>query len=402
FLIGDRMRVNQILLNLLSNAVKFTPSGGSIFFTIEQTAIKNNKVFIRFIVADNGIGMTKEFQEKLFMPFEQQDASIAQKYGGSGIGLSITKNLTTMMNGIIEVESKQGEGSTFRVELPFILDTSAVKSDMTSQDFSHLNALIVDDEQSACEYMSILLQRCGVRCQYALSGKIAVEMVSKAYQTNQAFNLCLMDWEMPDMGGVETVKHIRECAGGDMPIIIVTAYDFSAIEEPAKEAGVNLFISKPLFQSTMFDLLVDTYGKYQVFHSEQENDNYNFVGKRLLLAEDNEMNREIAIDILMQYGFEVDCAENGQEAVEIFTKAQAGTYAAILMDIQMPVLNGHQATKAIRQSSHPEAQSIPVIAMTANAFSEDIAASHGAGMNDHISKPIDVDQMLEILKRHIH
>ncbi|MEG1812270.1 MAG: response regulator [Clostridia bacterium] len=401
FLIGDKLRLNQILLNLLSNAIKFTPSGGAIYFTVEQTAIKEGTVFMRFIVADNGIGMTKEFEARLFSPFEQQDATISQHYGGTGLGLSITKNLVTMMNGAITAKSAPGKGATFTVELPFDRDPSGALKRQDAQNFSHVRALIVDDEKSACEYMEILMQRCGVKSECVLSGTAAVERIAQAHHSDQPFDLCLMDWKMPDMDGVETVRKIRECVGNDMPIIVVTAYDFAEIEDPAKAAGVNLFISKPLFQSTLFDLLVNTYGRYKAAHPQAQDSACDFAGARLLLAEDNEMNREIATDILTQYGFAVTCARDGKEAVDAFEASAAGDYAAILMDIQMPVMDGHAATRAIRASKHPSAKTIPVIAMTANAFSEDIAASHASGMNDHISKPIDVAQMLAILKKFI-
>ncbi|MEG2896775.1 MAG: response regulator [Eubacterium sp.] len=399
FLIGDKLRVNQILMNLLSNAVKFTPSEGTIYFTVVQKAIKNNIVFIQFIISDSGIGMDEQFKKRLFMPFEQQDAITSQQFGGTGLGLSITKNLVTMMKGNIDVKSSLNKGTTFTVELPFECDHSQPTTHVTVRDFSHVHALILDDEPGACEYMQILMQRCGVQSETALTGKIAVEMVEKAYKTESPFDLCLMDWKMPDMDGVETVKRIRACVGKEMPIIIVTAYDFSEIEEDAKEAGVNLFVSKPLFQSTVVDLLMNSYGKFKNIPIEKDEKMDHFQGKRLLLVEDNEMNREIAVDILTQYGFEIDCAENGQEAVTRFEASETGTYAAVLMDIQMPVMNGYEATKAMRSSSHPEAKTIPIIAMTANAFSEDIAASLSAGMDDHISKPVDLDQLCTILKR---
>ncbi|MEG1633404.1 MAG: response regulator [Oscillospiraceae bacterium] len=400
FLIGDKLRINQILMNLLSNAVKFTPGGGRVLFTVEQTAIRENRVFMKFTVADNGIGMTSEFLERLFTPFEQQDASIAQTHGGTGLGLSITKNLITMMNGVIEVQSRAGEGAAFVVELPFLRDTVSARSNNAARDFSDVNALIVDDERSACEYMRILLRRCGAESEFAMSDSSALYMLSDAYRSERPFNLCLLDWKMPDADGLNTVRQIRECVGPDMPLIVVSAYDFSDMEVEARAAGVDRFISKPLFQSTMFDLLVDTCGK-QCNIPAAGGETPSFVGKRLLLAEDNDMNREIAVDILAQYGFTVDSAENGRETLDIFEAAAPGTYSAVLMDIQMPVMNGYDATKAIRASSHPEAQSIPVIAMTANAFAEDIAASHAAGMNDHISKPIDVAQLLAVLKKHI-
>ncbi|MEG1743602.1 MAG: response regulator, partial [Clostridia bacterium] len=368
FLIGDKLRVNQILLNLLSNAVKFTSEGGEVFFTVEQTGINNNTVFIKFTVSDTGIGMTKEFRDRLFMPFEQQDSSIAQNFGGTGIGLSITKNLVTMMNGKIKVESELGKGSTFSVELPFAIDRSTERN-IDEHDFSYVHALIVDDEQSACEYMHILMRRCGVNSEYALSGKSAINSIINAAKTGHPFDLCLMDWKMPDMNGVETVKRIREQVGNDLPIIIVTAYDFSEIEESAKASGVSLFISKPLFQSTMFDLLVSIYGNYKISKSEQSDKLYDFSGKRLLLAEDNEMNREIATDILSMYNFKLDATVNGKEALDAFIASPQGTYDAILMDIQMPLMDGYEATKAIRASNHPESKTIPIIAMTANAFS---------------------------------
>lgn len=394
YLIGDQMRLNQILMNLLSNAIKFTPEGGEVFLEVKQQAIREQRVFLQFIVRATGIGMSEEFQERIFQPFEQQDATIAQQFGGTGLGLSITRNLICMMGGTIEVVSKKQEGSRFIIELSFEQDMSHEETmEMDQKDFSSVHALIVDDEQNACEYMSILLERCGVRSESVLSGKEALAAIERAHEQNDKFDLCLMDWVMPDMDGVETVRQIRQYVGSDMPIIIVTAYDYSDIEETARNAGVDQLISKPLFQSTMFNLLVDNYGKYLPKQKEASKQ-YRFEGKTVLLVEDNDMNFEIAYDILTQAGFQIIGARNGAEAVQCFSEDTEGKIDVILMDIIMPVLNGYEAAKKIRSMENSKrAKTIPILAMTANAFHEDITRAIAAGMNNHIAKPIDVDNL---------
>ncbi len=399
-LIGDPLRLNQILMNLLSNSIKFTPPGGNVFLKITQTMKLADSVYMRFVVEDTGIGMSEEFMNKLFQPFEQQDAGIAQKYGGTGLGLSITKNLVTMMKGVIRVESEPGAGSRFTVELPFGIDHERNRVITAPKEFSKIHALIVDDEVNTCEYIKMLMDRCGVQSEIAVSGKEAVDMVHRAAVEKNDYNLCLMDWRMPGMDGMETVQKIREVVGENVPIIIVTAYDYSEIEEEAKKNGVNLIVSKPLFQSSVFDLLVSQYGKYKVEIPEVFNE-YHFDGKRILLVEDNAMNMEIAAEILSDAGFLVDGAVNGEEAVKQFLASEPGTYQIILMDVQMPVLNGYDATMQIRKSKHPESATIPILAMTANVFAEEVAKAIESGMNEHIAKPIDADVLFSTIAKYL-
>lgn len=396
--IGDQLRVNQILMNLLSNAVKFTPEGGKVMLTISQLIIRDEDVYMRIQVSDTGIGMTQAFMERLFRPFEQQDASIGVRFGGTGLGLSITRNLVQMMNGAIHVDSEEGCGSTFTVELPFGIEPAR---EITSglHDFSHVRALVVDDEENTCDYMMHMLHRCGVLCETVTSGERAIERLLEAKQEGFPFNLCLLDWKMPDMDGITLVREIREMVGGDIPVILVSAYDSSEVADEARSAGVTKLVTKPLFQSTVFDLLIHTYGVHPVA-KEVLVDN-NFEGCSLLLAEDNEMNREIATVILESAGFIVDTVEDGAAAVKRFSDAPENTYTAILMDIQMPVMNGYEATSAIRALDRADAKTIPIIAVTANAFARDVTASLAAGMNAHISKPIDVDGLYQTLRRFV-
>ncbi len=399
-LIGDPMRLNQILMNLLSNAIKFTAAGGRVTLSITQTVKQADAVYMKFSVEDSGIGMTEEYMKKLFQPFEQQDAEIAQKYGGTGLGLSITKNLVTMMKGVIKVESEYGKGSRFTVDLPFGVVHQTGSEITVQKEFSKVHALIVDDEANTCEYIKMMMDRCGVRTDTSVSGEKAIDMIKEATGKGDEYNLCLIDWKMPDMDGLEVVGKIREVMGEKIPIIIVTAYDFSEIEEAARKCGVNMIVSKPLFQSSVFDLLVNQYGKYKVTVPETVS-TYDFQGTKVLLAEDNAMNMEIASEILMEAGFIVDGAKDGKEAMERFLASEKGTYQAILMDVQMPRLNGYEATKAIRTSAHPEAITIPILAMTANVFAEEVAKAIESGMNDHIAKPIDAEILFAVLAKHL-
>lgn len=391
---GDSLRLNQILMNLLSNAVKFTPSGGKVHLDVRQVNIHNGKVHLSFTVQDTGIGMSEEYCKRIFRPFEQENASIALNYGGTGLGLSITHNLVKMMGGTIEVSSVQGQGSTFTVLLAFDTTENKKTIPLSTESFTHLKALVVDDEDSACEYIKKLLDRCGVQCDTVNKGKKAVRRVASRKDTEHPYDFCIIDWNMPDMDGLETTRQIREIAGDQLPIVLATSYDYSSIMNQAKEAGVTKIVSKPLFQSTVFDMLVNTFGKYEpVDHQKADRKRVDFQGLRVILAEDNEMNMDIACDILRKAGMDITPAVNGQIAYEQFVKSEAGTYDLILMDIQMPVMNGYEATKAIRASSHPQAKTIPIIALTANAFTSDVTASLAAGMNDHIAKPVDYKKL---------
>lgn len=395
-LIGDSLRLNQILLNLLSNALKFTPEGGSITVTVTEQSELANKVFFQFMVADTGCGMDEAMIERLFEPFEQEYPETAQIYGGSGLGLSIAKNLVNMMEGTIKVESQKGIGTTFTLDLPFGI--SEPKLNSSPNCFHSIKCLVVDDDQDTRDYTTAVLERIGVKYETAASGAEAVSILEDASSKGSYYDVCFIDWKMPGLDGIDVVKKVRDLFDKKATIIVVSAYDLSEIADEAKAAGADVFISKPLFQSTVFDVLISLSNETHT-NATANIDEYNFTGHKVLLAEDNELNLEIAVELLTMTGLEVVTAGNGQEALQIFKESAKGTYDAILMDIQMPIMNGHDATKEIRICDHPQAKSIPIYAMTANAFSEDITAALNCGMNGHIAKPIDTSMLYKTLKK---
>ncbi len=398
---GDAMRLNQILINLLSNAVKFTPRGGSIRLDIRQVHKNRNNVRFRFIIRDTGIGMSEEFISRLYMPFEQATASTASKFGGTGLGMAITQNLVSLLGGMISVKSKEGRGAEFTVELPFGLSGRQTSRELSALD--PLKVLVVDDDPGTCEHASLLLGRMGLRARWVLAGKEAVDLILRARECGDDYDVCLIDWQMPDMDGVETARRIRREVGPDTLIIIISAYDWSPIEREAREAGVNAFINKPFFASTLHDTLlsITRHAPAKAEVSVPNRREYDFSGRRILLVEDNEFNREVAKEFLEMTGAAVECAGDGREALEKFTSSEPGHYALILMDVQMPVMSGYEATRAIRASDHAEAETIHILAMTANAFSEDIAAAVAAGMNGHLAKPIDVAALYRLIASHL-
>ena len=396
--VGDQMRVNQVLTNLLSNAVKFTPEGGSVKLSIVPRAIDDAQMRFYFEIADTGIGINPEYIERLWQPFEQADSSISRRFGGTGLGLAITKSLVELMDGTISAESEPGAGSVFRVEIP--LRRIEQPKNMGGFDFTGINALIVDDDQSTCEYIQLLFDRCGARCAAVNSGVDAISAFRDSIEKNDRFTMCMVDWRMPGMDGIATVKQIRKLAGNDVPIIIVTAYDYTEIAEKVKDAGVTMFVAKPLFQSSLFDLLATISGRQRP-QTTPKNETFRFTGARVLLAEDNRMNMEVAKRILASTGLIVDSAWNGREAVSMFESSAAGTYRAILMDVHMPEMDGYQATRTIRSSAHSEGATIPVIAMTADAFAENVAEAYAAGMSGHIAKPIDIELLFTTLRKYI-
>lgn len=397
-LIGDELRLNQILLNILSNALKFTPAGGTISLAITQLSKKNNSVSLRFVIRDTGIGMSQDFLKHMYKPFEQATQMTTAKYGGTGLGMSITLNLITLMDGTIHVDSKEGEGTTFTVELPFSY-TSA--SPQAKKGLPPLKILVVDDDHDTCEQASLILEKMGLAVRWCTSGKEAVKLVLEARDAGECYNVCFIDWQMPEMNGAATARQIRAEVGPDMLIIIISAYDWNPIEAEARTAGVNDFVAKPFFASTLYNALVSA--THSIGCNENENDNalsndYDFTGKRILLVEDNEFNREIANEFLDMVHATVENAEDGNEALDMFMSSEPGFYDLILMDVQMPIMDGYEATRAIRGSSHNDAKSIPIIAMTANAFNEDVTDAQAAGMNGHIAKPIDVNALYKIMK----
>ena len=396
---GDPLRLNQILMNLISNAYKFTDAGGRLEVSVTQTSRTGDKVFMRFQVSDTGCGMSEDMLRRVFTPFEQESGETARKYGGSGLGLSITKNLVEMMQGAIRVESQAGKGTTFTADIPFIATGHA--SFIDPDKIAHMKALIVDDDADARMYTSVVMERIGIAYDVADCAQRAEEMITRQYERGRGYDICFIDWKMPGMDGVTLTRSIREKFGHDAIIIIVSAYDLSEVSEQASAAGADMFIEKPLFQSTVYNAPVQITGGV-LPDTRPKAEHFDFAGHRVLLAEDNELNSEIATDLLELVNLQVDWAQDGGVAVEKFTAAPEGTYSLILMDIQMPNMDGYEAARAIRASAHPQAKTIPIYAMTANAFTEDVSSALSAGMNGHIAKPIDTQTLYRTVDRAIN
>lgn len=397
-LVGDVLRLQQVFMNVMGNSVKYTPEGGRLEVEITE---KPSRVFgyacFEFVFRDNGIGMSREFLEKIFEPFARAEDSRISKIEGTGLGMTIAQNIVRMMNGSIRVESEMGRGSAFYVTL--FLKLQDVK-DVDVMELAELPVLVTDDDQIACETACSVLEDIGMRGEYVLSGEAAVERVAEIQEKGEQFFAVILDWQMPGMDGLETARSIRRQVGADVPIIILSSYDWTEIEAEARLAGVDGFITKPLFKSRLvylFKKFVSSDGRDDMTAVAQEK--IDFFGKRVLLAEDNELNREIAEEILSCTGVEVESVENGQEALDRFLKRGEGYYDMIFMDIQMPVMNGYEATRAIRRVRRGDACTIPIIAMTANAFTEDVISSRRAGMDEHISKPLSVEQLMECMAR---
>lgn len=395
-LIGDSLRTNQILMNLLSNAYKFTEPGGSIIVTICETMNleDKNEVFIRFTVSDTGCGMSEEMQQRLFQAFEQESSSTALKHGGSGLGLAITKNLVDLMHGAISVTSQKGAGTTFTVDLPFGTTNDVVLADTKA--LHHIRVMVVDDDSYTCEYISSILSSLNIRFNVVQTGEKALALLEDAAAQNDPYHICFVDWRMPEMDGIEVSKQIRKKISKEILTVIISAYDLSEIEDQAREAGIDKIITKPLFASNIYNILVGIYKTLPSTSSIQE-DQYDFTGKRALLAEDFDLNREVVVDLLEIVHLSVDCAVNGKEAVDFFLNSPPGTYDIIFMDIQMPIMNGYEAMDIIRNSDHEQAASIPIYAMTANAFAEDVASALSHKANGHIAKPIDSKAFYQLL-----
>ena len=401
-MIGDSLRLNQILLNLLSNALKFTPAGGTVRLEIRQLQRKEERIRLRFTVLDTGIGMSDAFLERLFDPFEQEDNRVAQNSGGTGLGMPITKNLVTLMGGTITVKSEVGKGTVFTIELDFDtpLDKDRVNPQKTHE-LESLKVLITDDDRDSCIHASLLLKKMGSLSDWVLTGQECVDRIRQSHQNGTDYDVCLVDLKMPDMDGVEVARRVREEVGPETTIIIITAYDWTNIETNARKAGVDMFLTKPVFASTLYNALLSVTGIDRVVRAPAEKKmRPELAGRHVLLAEDNELNREIAVELLQMAGVTVDWAANGRIALDKFLSG-GDSYDLILMDVQMPVMDGYQATAAIRKSAHGRAQTIPIIAMTADAFHEDIVKAEAAGMNGHLSKPIDPDLLYEKVAEYI-
>ena len=396
----DKTRLNQVLLNLLSNAIKFTPAGGLISVRVAQIHnAPEGKGLYEIRVKDTGIGMSQEFAERIFEPFERERTSTVSKIQGTGLGMAISKNIIDMMGGTIEVITEQGKGTEFIVRLTMRLQEER-RSLAQIKELEGLKALVVDDDFNTCDSVTKMLVKVGMRSEWTLSGKEAVLRARQSLEMNDGFHAYIIDWRLPDMNGIEVTRQIRSL-GDDTPIIILTAYDWDDIEAEARAAGVTAFCSKPMFMSDLRDALLTSLGQQPVRkeHNLLNIDESNgFENKHLLLVEDNELNREIAVEILSEHGFHIDIAVNGAEAIEKLLKSEPGEYDAILMDIQMPVMDGYEATKHIREFENPQLASVPIIAMTANAFNENRKAAKACGMDGFMSKPIDMDEVVRVLQ----
>lgn len=397
----DKTRLNQVLLNLLSNAIKFTPSGGTISVRVAQLRrTPEGKGVYEIRVKDTGIGMSREFAEHIFEPFERERTSTVSRIQGTGLGMAISKNIIDMMGGTITLVTEQNKGTEFIIRLALRLQ-SEHRSPEKIKELEGLKALVVDDDFNTCDSATKMLLQVGMRPEWTLLGREAVLRARQSMELGDPFRAYIIDWRLPDMNGIEVTRQIRKL-GDDTPIIILTAYDWSNIEEEAKAAGVTTFCAKPMFLSDLRESLLTALGHQKQRQDEQflpvaEGD-AEFQGKHILLAEDNELNREIAEEILKEYGFVIDTAENGAEAVEKLTASRPGDYDLVLMDIQMPILNGYEATRLIRELEEPALSGIPILAMTANAFDEDRKAAEECGMNGFLAKPIDIEEVIQTLK----
>ena len=396
---GDSLRIQQVFVNLMSNAVKYTPDGGNITLTIEEKPNGFSELgCYEFSIEDNGVGMTPEFQKIMFEPFSRADDHRTTKVQGTGLGMAIARNIVNLMNGDIQVESAPNKGTKITVTVYLKLQENEKEQEKELLD---LPVLVVDDDKTCCESTVATLQEIGIAGEWVLTGKEAVERCYARHETNSDYFAVILDWKMPEMDGIATARKIRERVGEDVTIIILTSFDFSEIEEEARAVGVNAFMAKPLFRSR----LTATLRQFTSGKKEENARNYledfakeNYAGKRILLVEDNELNREIATEIIGMTGVTIDSAENGKIAVEKVMEAPEKWYDLIFMDIQMPIMNGYEATAAIRALAGSRGK-VPIIAMTANAFAEDVQLAKNTGMNEHIAKPLDLNKLNDVLKQ---
>ena len=392
---GDETKLRQVMVNILGNAVKFTPEGGTVTFLIEEGQRFGGKAVLKMTFRDTGIGMSREYLPRIFDAFSQEDSSSTSKYGSTGLGMPITKSIVELMNGRIEVESEKGKGTTFTVTVTLGESRHQAGTLEGGIQPGELDVLVVDDDPIALEHAQIVLGQAGVRCELAPSGEAALEKVSLRHARREDYDLLLVDWKMPEMDGVETTRRIRAVVGSDTPIVILTSYNWDEIMEEARHAGVDTFVAKPLFAGTVLDQFQEAFSRKKAKAAVPRAD---LKGRRVLLAEDVEVNAEIMVMVLGMREMDADVAENGRIAVDKYLAHPAGYYDAILMDMRMPEMDGLEATRASRASGRKDAETIPIIALTANAFDEDVQRSMQAGLNAHLSKPVEPDALFDTLE----
>lgn len=393
---GDAMKLKQILINILGNAVKFTPEGGSVDMTIEEVSRFNGKVTLRFIIADTGIGMSKEYLPHIFDAFSQEDSSSTSRYGSTGLGMPITKSIVDLMNGSIEVESEKGKGTTFTVTVTMgESDQNGDSGQEDDLDLQDMNVLVIDDDPIALEHAQIILGQAGIRCETAGSGQEGLDKMNLRHTRQEDYDLILVDWRMPEMDGIQTTKKMRELIGTDTPIVILTSYNWDDIADEAKDAGVDSFVPKPLFAGSVLDEFRSAFRRK---NESLEREIADLKGRRVLLAEDVQINAEIIMMLLSMREMDVDLAENGRIATEKFAEHGVWHYDVILMDMRMPEMDGLEATRRIRAMDREDAREIPIIALTANAFDEDVQRSMQAGLNAHLSKPVEPEALFETME----
>ena len=400
YIVADRLRLNQILLNLLSNAIKYTPEGGDVVLTVEGLKKPaRNLSYLRFIVEDNGCGMSAEFLTNVFEPFARENNRKIHSIQGTGLGMAITKNIVELMGGTISVESSPEKGSAFTVDLE-LQTVTGEPDDEFWREHGITRMLVVDDMEEVCTDVRDLMAETGVEVDCAIGGKEAVRMASAAVEIHEDYHIIMIDWKMKDMDGVETARRIRERIKGNVPTMVLTAYDFEDIEEEAKAAGITAFLNKPFFVSNFRRALEESrMPEEQSKEADSPDEKSEFAGMRVLAAEDNGPNAEILTELLKTEGIECDIAENGKEVVDLFNASKSGYYDMIFMDIAMPIMDGYEATKYIRSSAHPDGASIPIVAMTAYVFEEDVKRSLDAGMNAHTAKPIDMESIKLLIRQ---
>ena len=397
YYVGDKMKLRQVLINILGNAVKFTPEGGKVELTVERIAKFENQSTMRFTISDTGIGMSREYLPKLFDTFTQEDSSMTNKYGSSGLGMAITRSIVEMMNGSIEVESEKGVGSTFYVTVTLFnaADHEDAETERTVRP-DEMTVLVVDDDPVACEHAKLILEKAGIAAEIAYSGPEAIEKVTLRHARRDPYNLILVDWKMPEMDGIETTRRMREIIGHESAIIILTAYRWDDVQDEAIMAGVDSFLPKPLFANTVIEEFRSAMKRKGVISPEKNK--ADLEGRHVLLAEDVQINAEIMMMVLAVRGIEADLAENGRIAVEKFASSEPGYYDAVLMDMRMPEMDGLEATRTIRAMDRADSKEIPTIALTANAFDEDVQRSLQAGLNAHLTKPVQPEALYETLE----